>query len=623
MPVKIYKSGGYHDCSPKRYSGSAYTETEIKLRRESEYVPIYSAIAYNGPCDTGKIWWVRPAGSSYGLGTGATYADALAGNVELQAIAGSMNTGDAVAICGTHYETITPPIAGIYLSGDIPDHPGIIDCAPEITGTWELYSGNIYRIAVGTPNIDYYQETAPGSPTIGERWFRTGGAYTPSVMRGRIWTGLRWEYDPTWFIKPHQLIIDGDYYAPSRYPKSGFATGASISTTGVSYSGLSKADNYWQGATVFTRRYSWATEPRIISSSTGTAIVFPTMTYGATGTVSYFYIENCVGEISGFGSWAYREGYLYVDFGGDTPAQHTVKCSIINHGISAMSKDDITVDSLAIKNTNDAGVAIWYGNNATVQNCELDHIYTRTAYVPTDGAIMVVGDDWENAEPYNTFLWQGLYNLLSPKTGLSITGNTIANVLGGGNGIYAFALLTGGISNNIISNVGVDDRRVRPCGVYTEGCDGVYITGNSASYCGYSGILCLSKNTLIDSNVVDHVMLNHSDGGGIYVAGLISVNNMITNNLIKNVSGDPTYRDSIAVGIYLDNNTPNNTVTGNTIFNVDNNLKGHGILLNPGSNGNVVNNNDLYLTGATYNVRNLGSNTIGTNPVYAESEYIE
>lgn len=81
---------------------------------------------------TGKTWYVRPSGGSYGAADGTTYATAWDGFTNIDWTAAGVQPGDTLFIAGTHTELLTVGGSGtigsiITIRGDYPADAGVID----------------------------------------------------------------------------------------------------------------------------------------------------------------------------------------------------------------------------------------------------------------------------------------------------------------------------------------------------------------------------------------------------------------------------------------------------------------------------------------------------------------
>lgn len=175
--------------------------------------------------------------------------------------------------------------------------------------------------------------------------------------------------------------------------------------------------------------------------------------------------------------------------------------------------------------------------------------------------------------------------------------NNICNDNGGSAGIYAEKSNYTKIKNNTcISNDG--DGIVALSVNY---CD---IAGNEVSDNAMNGIKC---NSLKNSNVQNNVIVSNQEHG-IYLRTTTDNNNVCQNTCIANgQKTDNTYSNII---IDLDSNY-NNVQLNVCRHGGGGNQSKYGILIgNANCDGNIATNNDLYLSGKTGTLGNVGTGTV-------------
>lgn len=539
-----------------------------------------SAVSIDRTYALSNIWYIRPTGQVYGNNDGTTYADAWAGNAGI--VWASVDPGDIIRICDAHHETIYMSKSGtvenvMYLDGDDPTYPGLIDGAVEITGSWTTHDVNVEKISVGTQTVfDYEQSTDPATPSVGETWFNT------HFGRGYIYTStVGWKEDPAWFIRPHQLWFNGVRVEPSRFPAtsgSKYFDPETSSKTSMTYSGLgSKATNYWQGAEVCMKNTPWSSQEGIISSSTGDTINYPEMWWDVSG--SYFrdfsYIENIVGEISQTkpGEWAYLNGELYVNRTYEAP----IKASLVNFGVYISEYDYINVD-IPIKNTNDSAIFADHCNNITITP-DQENIYGRGYSYAFKASTYVRGAS-------------GLTN-----DNIVVKDGSIKNVRGAGAGV-ALIYSTGVVENNDIHLIGVDKHRIRgrAVGVSTSAGTAVEQFNNIIGATAYSGIVAQSPNSFVHDNIVRDFMLNFNDGAGVYSD--TSGNTWYNNTVERGWGwGEYTADDDNVMGYYLDYSSSLNIIRDNIAYDLKTLPGNYLVHLFPDAENNIISDNTGYIDG--------------------------
>lgn len=167
------------------------------------------------------------------------------------------------------------------------------------------------------------------------------------------------------------------------------------------------------------------------------------------------------------------------------------------------------------------------------------------------------------------------------------------------------------ISNNIVKKIGLipglglhgvngmtgilvearDETRNRIFDIENFQSDSNYIGLNKVDSCGYTGIRVDGKHNLIEKNIINHAMLQLSDGGALYsfrhTSNSTFRNNFVFNSIGNNESTAKTHH-LIALGIYMDGST-NCKVYNNTVYN-----NTTGLVLNAGSKNHECIGNVLY-----------------------------
>ena len=145
------------------------------------------------------------------------------------------------------------------------------------------------------------------------------------------------------------------------------------------------------------------------------------------------------------------------------------------------------------------------------------------------------------------------------------------------------------VENNVIHDIGYgcgDD-----AGVLVRGSD-QEITHNTIYNAARDGIKTARASDIrVTYNVIHDVMLQTTDGGGIYTYGTDGRGAEFAYNVIYNVRAGGFG----GVGVYLDNFSSNHLVHHNVVWNAD-----HALKMNPTSRYNQIFNNTL--VGAAYSV---------------------
>jgi hypothetical protein len=363
----------------------------------------------------------------------------------------------------------------------------------------------------------------------------------------------------------NMVAVNGINTAMGRYPNantanSGYLTFQSHSgNTSITSSSLTGTTD-WTGAEVVVRPNRWILNRSVISSNTGSTLVFsPATTYTPIDGFGFF-IQNDARTLDIQNEWYYNPNTKKIK----------IYSTSMPTGVQVASVDDlitvtgsyITIDGLAITGANDEAIT---GNsmireNVTIKNC----------------SIFLIGGD-------------AITGLKS--NGLVISGNNITNI--NNNGIETNANNCV-VQNNLLSNIGIYPGMgtLIYMGISAEGT-GVLVNNNSVINVGYTGISFYGNSISVKNNYIDSFCQVVDDGGGIYTytgTRASMSNDTILGNIVNNgigaIDGSAGNMSTTAVGIYFDNNSKNVEVAYNTIANCNT----YGILGNNPSYLNIHHN---------------------------------
>ncbi len=386
-----------------------------------------------------------------------------------------------------------------------------------------------------------------------------------------------WESNCSGGSSVNVVLLNGAFQVLGRYPNSnatnkGYLNFESHSGSGSITDNQLSASPNWTGAELVIRPNRWVVDRDSILLHSGTNIQFNSATgYTPIDNFGYF-IQKSINTLDQTGEWFYNTATKKMDvfFGTSNPQYSTVQASILNNLITLNGENNISFVNLALTGSNKDAISISSAQNITISNCTI--LYS--------GANALSGT--------NT---QGL-RIQSNR--ISETNNTALSLSNSCSGSF--------ILNNVITNTGIH------AGMGQSGNDtyeGIWISGdnntienNTIDSTGYIGIDFSGNNTLIKNNVISHFTQTKDDGGGIYTwTGASNLNpssnRVISGNLVLYGTGagegtdEPLYLPS--EGIYMDDNTGNVTISGNTVAGCGNN----GIYLHNAHNI-TVRQNTLY-----------------------------
>ncbi|MBD0327797.1 MAG: right-handed parallel beta-helix repeat-containing protein, partial [Pyrinomonadaceae bacterium] len=268
-------------------------------------------------------------------------------------------------------------------------------------------------------------------------------------------------------------------------------------------------------------------------------------------------------------------------FGAQNPAAYSVKASGagVENLVNLVATGYINFDNLAFAGANAHAFYLDRAAYIQITNCDI-------SFSGINGISLLNGTS---------------YNITVRHCSITHTNN---DAIYANNGTYWT------IENNVIRNTGV----VRGMGQSGDGQYNAihYVSSNSVvqyneiKNTGYIGIHFIGSNTVIKNNFIDSFCLVKSDGGGIYtydyetgsnrkVIGNIVGHGLGDRNGVKGDPNDPT--GGWVHGIFMDGNSGNVTIEGNTSFN--NAYSG----LWFGSSKNMQASNNLFYNNTTTQVK--------------------
>jgi parallel beta-helix repeat protein len=412
-------------------------------------------------------------------------------------------------------------------------------------------------------------------------------------------------------LTDNMLVMNGVEQAIGRYPNTGYLTFESASgNTSITDNELTSTPN-WTGGEVVIRKNDWIIDRGKITSHSGSTINYTgTSSYNGIAGFGYF-IQNDSLALDSMGEWFLSpSGKMKVYFGANTPSNYIIQTSTIDTLIYINGHDYITVDNLSLQGANVAAVMATGTNHVTIQNCDIN--FSGSNAIMLDGVSSHFTVNGNTINHSNSAAIQTQY--LSTQTYSYIGYNAISN------------------SGYIVGMGGNDDGKY--IAVQSLGSKAIY-ENNSVDTTGYLPLEFGGDSSIVRNNAINYFCFVKQDGGGIYtftspngVDSITYIPRIVKNNIVRNGIGAIAGTNSIYVGqvagIYLDNNTSQVTVSGNTVDSCATN----GILLNSAhsvtiTNNTLVNNNNgisvvtstdepIYKTSITKNIiaRKLGVNTL-------------
>ena len=282
-----------------------------------------------------------------------------------------------------------------------------------------------------------------------------------------------------------------------------------------------------------------------IVSQSGNTITYKTSSTWVPADKFGYFIQNNAYTLDQPGEWYYNPANKVVQvYSVGIPTSMNMQIARIDTLIQFNSAQYVVVNGIAFQGANKSGVSLLNSYNVTLSNCTIrfsgvDAIdITNCGNLNIDNVLM----DYSNnngvmAYCNNSTIQNCTIRRTAAFPGMSLPVNS-------GMGIYIY-----GNNNNIL--------------------------GNTIDTTGYTGIDFQGNSNTVANNLVNYFCFVKDDGGGIYTwngnqdSSVSHITGTIKNNIVINGITAPAGTDSsvagIAHGIYLDENTTECTVTGNTV----------------------------------------------------------
>tara|TARA_R110001592_G_scaffold100568_3_gene285379 strand:+ start:17981 stop:21694 length:3714 start_codon:yes stop_codon:yes gene_type:complete len=408
--------------------------------------------------------------------------------------------------------------------------------------------------------------------------------------------GIYESIDPVNSNTVQVLLIDGKINEMGRYPNVGIENDGylTINKTGANeiYSEQLQSYHDWKGADIVIRAKDWIINRYKIESQTGQKIHYNANISPYKAQVGYgFFISNHPSTLDSFGEWFFNptNKKISIYLGNENPSTMSIEVSTLDN---LLTKDylesNISIQNIQFKGANENILQLEGGVNIKVSDSEIS--FSGEDGIHALGVVDLIIERNIVRENYNNSLFLKY-------------GNDAAIV-----------------RDNEISNTGLVSGRTRNddaagIGIFASG-ENILVQNNSIINTGFNGIQFNGNYTVVKNNYVDTFCLIKSDGGGIYTFGKAEYQSYrgrkIEGNIIINgigsIYGAPKRGVEfklLAEGIFLDDNSNNITISGNTIANITNS----GLKI---ANGNTISVSDnLFFN--THAAITLGNSLIGND----------
>lgn len=363
----------------------------------------------------------------------------------------------------------------------------------------------------------------------------------------------------------NMVLISGSFAPIGKFPTSGYST-INSSTAGTSLTSTSLSGTSFTGGQVVIRKNHWILDKSQITSQSGTTINFTNPTSYNIQNNWGFFIQNHQNACDVQNEWWYDATSKKIGmYSSGTPA--SVQVSSVDNLLNIGSSAYLIFDSIAFKGSNSNTVLFSSGNNIDFEYCDLSYSGIN-AITATSAAHHITVNGCTAERTNNNFIAAGA------ASNWSITNNFIHNTA-----------QVAGMGNSS------DGQYIA---MYNLGPNSL-IQYNRVVKTGYNGIDFRGSSNIVSNNLVDTFCNVKDDGAGIYSytgpTTTIWAQRYVTSNIVLNAVGagaGTTSPNSDAHGIYMDGNSSQVTISGNTVANCG----GVGIFLNA--------NHDITLTNNTF-----------------------
>lgn len=350
----------------------------------------------------------------------------------------------------------------------------------------------------------------------------------------------------------NMVTFNGNLQPMGRYPNvsagnKGYLTFEAHGSGYIKDNQLTSATN-WTGADVVVRTKRWILDRCKITSHSGTNIYFsPTaLTYTPYDNYGYF-VENDIKTLDQLGEWYYNPSTkkLSVYFGSANPSSYSIQASAIISLVTINNQSDIIFSGIGFTGSNSKAFDIYYGKNVQISNC----------------SIMYSGIDGIDASATTNLCVKSTYINYTNNIALDLNYNCVNSIL-----TYNYIANTGmtpgmGLSGNgsykAVTIIG-NNNLAQYNAIYNTGAEAIRFSGGDSN--------------VIKNNFINNFTLTKDDAGGIYPVGSKTTTyrgQQIVDNIIINGVGVPEGTDKPGTGsssgIYLDDNSSNLYISGNTV----------------------------------------------------------
>jgi parallel beta-helix repeat protein len=392
------------------------------------------------------------------------------------------------------------------------------------------------------------------------------------------------------------LFLDGVKMKVARHPNSGYSyISTKTSNTVFASAGLDGSISY-AGAKWVGRTNAWVIRAIEVASSNGQSVTLASAPHEGLTAGNGFFLAGKLAFLDSAGEWFYdpasKAVYLWAPDGG-SPENREARGSVHNSAVSIGNKSNVTVKGFWLLHCATTGIDASSCTNVTLADNDISWPDSKGVELSGASYCTISGNMVEGANHYGINAYS---------SNCKFADNHVLNTALFDNlGLTGMGFETAGRAINI------------------EGADNV-VAHNRIINAGFNGVGFMGRNT-VEYNFIKDVCLVKDDGGGIYTWGGSSPstnpsnsNSVVRGNIVVGVHGNKdgaTQSDEFGFGIYMDRNSGNVTIEGNTVANT------MGILLLKNNNIVVRGNTIMDAKYPIYMSGDNAPNTVTGNTIYA------
>lgn len=382
-----------------------------------------------------------------------------------------------------------------------------------------------------------------------------------------------------------ELFIENKRQTPARYPNKGYLTiESSNGTTSITNALIS--NNSWTGATIVVRQLNDYIPRGIVTSQSEN-----TLTIDIPGATSLpvgngFYLHHSIEALDMAGEWYQNPNTTLITLKmppGKNPNLLDIEGSVLENGIFSDYYNYLHISDIQFKNYKKDGISITSTRGTVIEKCSFSNILERGIELRgewTDDIKSSLSTDCK-IDSCTFFDIQSEALCIAFLKNVTVTRNFVKRIS-----------LSPGYEIDVM-NAGF--------GMIINQVYGTNISLNKIDSTGYSSLSWGGEKNSIFNNEFSNNGLSKNDNGFMQTWGGFTQNNIVFDNILHDGYGNEegmgnastTYflgssKRGATEGIYFDDFTSNNTVSGNTIYNSN-----KGIFIQSSRNF-LINDNTIY-----------------------------